>query len=53
MYMSETISNEEQKTEQTGVVELGTASEQTRGSPALLGILDGGVIWPLIFWSRG
>jgi hypothetical protein len=52
MYMSETISSEEQKTEQAGVVELGTASEQTRGSPSLMGVLDGGIIWPLIFWTR-
>lgn len=48
--MRETISIEEQQTEQTGVVELGTASEQTRGSPSLIGILDGGIIWPLVFW---
>lgn len=48
--MSETISIEEQGEESAGVVELGTASEQTRGSAAIIGIWDGSLSWPLVFY---
>ena len=47
--MSEKISSEEQIAP-VGVVELGSASTLTRGSPSFIGILDGGIIWPLLFW---
>lgn len=50
--MSETISIEEQKVEQGCVVELGTASEQTRGSVTIFGLLDGSLEWPFIFVYR-
>jgi hypothetical protein len=52
MCMSETTSIQEQSVEEAGVVELGTASEQTRGSVAMLGLLDGGLYWPFIFVYR-
>jgi hypothetical protein len=49
MHMSE-IAMDEPSTELAGVVELGNASEETRGSAGLMGLLDGGIIWPLIFY---
>ena len=52
MHMSEMISIDEQTTEQAGVVELGSASEETRGSATFLGLLDGGLSWPFIFYFR-
>lgn len=33
-----------------GVVELGTASKDTRGSSFILGILDAGGFWPLLLY---
>ena len=50
--MSETNSIEAKQTEPDGVVELGIASEQTRGSSAIIGLLDGGLYWPIIFIYR-
>jgi hypothetical protein len=50
--MSETISTDEQMVEPTGVVELGTASEKTRGSTFVLSLLDGGLNYPYIFHYR-
>lgn len=50
--MSETTSNREQMVEASGVVELGTASEQTRGSATTFGLLDGGLNFPFIFVYR-
>jgi len=47
--MSEKTSIGEQAVELTGVVELGNASKETRGSAAFLGLLDGSLIWPLLF----
>lgn len=31
-----------------GVVELGTASKETRGSLGVIGLFDGGLIWPFM-----
>ena len=51
--MSETTSIDEQTVEQADrVVDLGTASEKTRGSVTILGLLDGGLQWPFIFVYR-
>ena len=51
--MSETISIAEQKAEPAEVVvDLGTASEKTRGSATIFGLLDGGLYWPFIFVYR-
>lgn len=47
--MSEAISTEKQDNTAAGVVELGSASEQTRGSLFLLPIPDGSAWYPFIF----
>lgn len=48
--MSEAISIAEQKAEPAEVVvDLGTASEKTRGAMTMFGILDGGLYWPFLF----
>ena len=47
--MSEQTSIGEQAAELTGVVELGKASTETRGSALFIGLLDGGVTWPFLF----
>lgn len=49
--MSEMISMDEQIVERAGVVELGSASEKTRGSSAFFVLLDGIVAWPYIYRS--
>jgi len=48
--MSEKTSIGEQAAELTGVVELGRASKETRGSAVFLGLLDGGLSWPFLFY---
>lgn len=48
--MSEAISIEEQQAEPTSVVELGTASEKTRGTSVLFGLFDPYPAWPFIFY---
>lgn len=48
--MSETISIEEEQAEPASVVELGTASEKTRGMILPWGILDTIPVWPHIFY---
>jgi hypothetical protein len=48
--MSEKTSIGEQAVELTGVVELGNASKETRGSAVFLGLLDGGLSWPFLFY---
>ena len=48
--MSEKISIGEQAPDPAGVVELGSASKETRGYPAWLGLLDGGLSWPFLFY---
>lgn len=51
--MSETIFIDEPTAPQSDVVvDLGTASKQTRGSSAIFGFLDGGLNWPFIFVYR-
>jgi hypothetical protein len=49
MHMSETTSIIEQAVEHTGVIELGSASDMTRGSTFTIALLDGHLAWPLIF----
>lgn len=48
--MSEKTSTGEQAVELAGVVELGSASKETRGSSVWLGLLDGSIAWPFIFY---
>ena len=47
--MCETISKETEVMEPAGIVELGTASEQTRGSFSSVFLLDGFLNFPYIF----
>lgn len=48
--MSEMNSSNELMAEGDGIVELGVASEKTRGSLAITGLLDGGVNFPFVFY---
>lgn len=50
--MSEKNSIVEQRPAPTGVIELGTASEQTRGSFSLVLLLDGFLALPYIFRNQ-
>lgn len=47
--MSENTSLDEPAPEMSGVVELGKASKETRGSAFFFWVFDGGAIWPLVF----
>ena len=48
--MSEAMSIAEHKAEPAEVVvDLGTATEKTRGSVTIFGLLDGGLYWPFLF----
>jgi hypothetical protein len=49
MHMSEDICVEQDIVGFAEVVELGTASDKTRGIPIFLGLLDGGLNWPNVF----
>ena len=51
--MSEDICFEQDMIGSAEVVELGSASDKTRGIPLFLGVFDGGLNWPNIFnWQN-